>query len=373
MERHNGNNGGSRGMAIQFFEDGESRSERKAREDARRFRTTWEYIVRYFPLLADLSHGKKVYDTRGPSDGRSCFGSTGAVVAEWTVSVPCVIGYMNHTRAWVEIYVHDTDGSFSWRPCIGEMKGDVGTCEPESVLKGLREDGFGDNVVANLGVAHARDCIYGFLGLVDTDGWTAEEVGLELKDMMRNIGGVEDDEESAGDKFVETAGVPAEASPASEQSEGQCEGQCDYQCKDLCAPDTNTASGKREKEYAEIVAEADHVVAAEGFAYCAMKVLARREWRPGDVFVTLAMSETPEGAAKWCIGSYNSFNNSHAPSFEEGPHFPAMDRQDGDTVGRVMKDGIDCSGAEYLERWGYSVRWRIVALRGWKRCVEKSA
>lgn len=366
MERHNGNNNGD-GLPIQFFEDGDS----KAKEEACRFRTTWEYIVRYFPLLKDLSHGKKVYDTRGPSDGRSCFGSTGAVVAEWTVSVPCVIGYMNHTRAWVEIYVHDSDGSFSWRPCFGEMKGDVGTCEPESVLKGLREDGFGDSVIANLGVAHARDCIYGFLGLVDTDGWTAEEVGLGLKDMMGNIGGVEDNEESAGDKFVETAGVPVEASP-SEQSEGQSE-QDEDQCTDLCAPDAGKASGKREKGYAEIVAEADHAVAAEGFAYCAVKVIARRGSRPGDVFVTLAMSESPEGAAKWCIGSYNSFNNSHAPSFEEGPHFPEMDRHDGETVGRVMREGIDCSGAEYLERWGSTVRWRIVALRGWKRCGEKSA
>lgn len=362
MERHNGNNGGSRGMAIQFFEDGETRSERKAREEACRFRTTWEYIVRYFPLLKDLSHGKKVFDTRGPSDGRSCYGSTGEVVAEWTVSVPCVIGNMNHTTACVEIYVHDSDGSFSWRPCIGDMKGDVGTCEPESVLKGLREDGFGDSVIANLGVAHARDCIYGFLGLVDTDGWTAEEVGLGLKDMMGNIGGVEDNEESAGDKFVETAGVPVEASPTSEG---------DYQCP----PDTSMASGKRDREkaYAEIVAEADHVVSAEGFAYCAVKVLYRRGWHPGDVFVTLAMSESPEGAAKWCIGSYNSFNNSHAPSFEAGPHFPAMDRQDGETVSRVMLGGIDCTGAEYLERWGYTARWSIVALRGWKRCGEQTA
>ena len=370
MERHNGNN--SDGLPIQFFEDGDS----KAREAARRARTTWEYIVKYFPLLSGLSHGKKVYDTRDPSDGRSCYGSTGEILAEWTVSVPCVIGDMNHTTACVEIYVHDSDGSFSWRPCIGDMKGDVGTCEPESVLKGLREDGFGDSVIANLGVAHARDCIYGFLGLVDTDGWTAEEVGLGLKDMMGNIGGVEDNEESAGDKFVETAGVPVEASPSEQsdrQSERQSEDQSEDQCTDLCAPDTSTASGKRKKEYAEIVAEADHAVAAEGFAYCAVKVLHRRGWRPGDVFVTLAMSESPEGAAKWCIGSYNSFNNSHAPSFEAGPHFPAMDRHDGDTVGRVMREGIDCSGAEYQERWGYTVRWRIVALRGWKRSGEKTA
>ncbi len=355
MERHNGNN--NDGLPIQFFEDGDS----KAREEARRFRTTWEYLARYFPLLSGLSHGKRVYDTRDPSDGRSCYGGTDEVVAEWTVSVPCVIGDMNHTTACVEIYVHDSDGSFSWRPCIGEMRGDVETCEPESVLKGLREDGFGDNVIANLGVAHARDCIYGFLGLVDTDGWTAEEVGLGLKDMVGNIGGVEDNEESAGDKFVETAGVPVEASPSEDQ------------CKDLCAPDTGKASGKREKGYAEIVAEAYHAVAAEGFAYCAVKVLARRGSRPGDVFVTLAMCESPEGAAKWCIGSYNSFNNAQAPSFEEGPYFPAMDRRDGDTVGRVMREGIDCSGAEYLERWGSTVRWRIVALRGWKRCGEKSA
>lgn len=372
MERHNGNNGGSRGMAIQFFEDGESRSERKAREEARHFLTTWEYIVRYFPLLKDLSHGKKVFDTRGSSDGRSCFGSTGAVVAEWTVSVPCVIGYMNHTRAWVEIYVHDSDGSFSWRPCIGDMKGDVGTCEPESVLKGLREDGFGDNVIANLGVAHARDCIYGFLGLVDTDGWTVEEVGLGLKDMMANIGGVEDDEESAGDKFVETAGVPVET--AGVPVEASPSEPANYQ-SEQCPPDTSTASGKREREkaYAEIVAEADRVIAAGGLAYCAVKVLTRRGSRPGDVTVTVAMSETPEGAAKWCIGSYNSFNNSHAPSFEAGPHFPEMDRRDGDTVSRVMLGGIDCTGAEYLERWGYTARWSIVALRGWKRCGEKTA
>ena len=356
MERHNGKS--NDGLPIQFFEDGEDKAKK---EEARRFRTTWEYLVGYFPLLKDLSHGKKVYDTRGPSDGRSCFGGTGAVVAEWTVSVPCVIGYMNHTRAWVEIYVHDSDGSFSWRPCIGELKGDVGTCEPESVLKGLREDGIGDNVIADLGVAHARDCIYGFLGLVDTDGWTAEEVGLGLKDMTGNIGGVEDNEESAGDRFVETAGVPVEESP----SEG------DYQCP----PDTSMASGKseREKDYARIVAEADRVIAAGGLAYCAVKVLTRRGSRPGDVTVTVAMSESPEGAAKWCIGSYNSFNNSHAPSSEEGPYFPAMDRRDGETVSRVMLGGIDCTGAEYLERWGYTARWSIVALRGWKRCGEKTA
>lgn len=356
MERHNGK--GSDNLPIQFFEDGDS----NAREEARRFRTTWEYLVGYFPLLKDLSHGKKVYDTRDPSDGRSCFGSTGSVVAEWTVSVPCVIGNMNHTTAWVEIYVHD-DGSFSWRPGLGDMKGDVGTCESESVLKGLREDGFGDSVIANLGIAHARDCIYGFLGLVDTDGWTAEEVGLGLKDMMENIGSVEDDEESAGDKFVETANV--EASP--------CE-PANYQ-SEQCAPDTGKASGKheREKEYAEIVAEADRVIAAGGLAYCAVKVLTRRGSRPGDVTVTVAMSETPEGAAKWCIGSYNSFNNSHAPSFEAGPHFPEMDRQDGETVSRVMLGGIDCTGAEYLERWGYTARWSIVALRGWKRCGEQTA
>lgn len=369
MERHNGNNDNNDsndGLPIQFFEDGDG----KAREEARRFLTTWEYLVKHFPLLADLSHGKKVYDTRDPSnssgcDGRSCFGSTGSVVAEWTVSVPCVIGHMNHTRAWVEIYVHD-DGSFSWRPGLGDMKGDVGTCESESVLKGLREDGFGDSVIANLGVAHARDCIYGFLGLVDTDGWTAEEAGLGLKDMMGNIGGVEDDEESAGDKFVETAGVPVEASPVTEQSEGQSE---------QCAPETGMASGKgeREKDYARIVAEADRVIAAGGLAYCAVKVLTRRGSRPGDVTVTVAMSETPEGAAKWCIGSYNSFNNSHAPSFEEGPHFPEMDRQDGETVYKVMLGGIDCTGTEYLERWGYAARWSIVALRGWKRCGEKTA
>lgn len=364
MERHNGNNGKD-GLPIQFFEDGEDKAKK---EEARRFRTTWEYLVGYFPLLKDLSHGKKVYDTRDPSDSRSCFGSTGSVVAEWTVSVPCVIGYMNHTRAWVEIYVHD-DGSFSWRPGLGDMKGDVGTCESESVLKGLREDGFGDSVIANLGVAHARDCIYGFLGLVDTDGWTAEEVGLGLKDMMDNIGVAEDDEESAGDKFVETAGVSVEASPcepANYQSEGQCE---------QCAPDTGMASGKseREKDYARIVAEADRVIAAGGLAYCAVKVLTRKGGRPGDVTVTVAMSETPEGAAKWCIGSYNSFNNSHAPSLEAGPHFPEMDRQDGGTVSRVMLGGIDCTGAEYLERWGYTARWSIVALRGWKRCGEKTA
>lgn len=353
MGRHNGNNNDG-GLPIQFFEDGEIRSEREA---ARRARTTWEYLVGYFPLLSGLSHGKKVYDTRGPSDGRSCYGSTGEIVAEWTVSVPCVIGNMNHTTACVEIYVHDDDGSFSWRPCIGDMRGDVGTCEPESVLKGLREDGFGDNVIADLGVAHARDCIYGFLGLVDADGWTAEEVGLGLKDMMGNIGSVEDSEESAG----ETAGVPVEASP----SEGV------YRCP----PDTGMASGKRDREkaYAEIVAEADRVIAAGGLAYCAVKVLTRRGSRPGDVTVTVAMSESPEGAAKWCIGSYNSFNNSHAPSFEDGPHFPAMDRRDGETVSRVMLGGIDCTGAEYLERWGYSVRWRIVALRGWKRCGEQTA
>ena len=368
MERHNGKS--NDGLPIQFFEDGESRSERKARDEARRFRTTWEYIVRYFPLLKDLSHGKKVYDTRDPSDGRSCFGSTGAVVAEWTVSVPCVVGYMNHTTAWVEIYVHDSDGSFSWRPCFGDMKGDVGTCEPESVLKGLREDGFGDNVIANLGVAHARDCIYGFLGLADTDGWTAEGAGLGLKDKMGNIGGVEDDEESAGDKFVETAADTVDASPA-EPANYQSEGQSEEQC----APDTGMASGKREREreYARIVAEADRVVAAGGLAYCAVKVLYRRGSRPGDVTVTVAMSETPAGAAKWCIGSYNSFNNSHAPSFEAGPHFPEMDRQDGETVSRVMLGGIDCTGAEYLERWGYAARWSIVALRGWKRCGEKTA
>lgn len=360
MERHNGNN--NDGLPIQFFEDGDS----KAREEARRFRTTWEYIVRYFPLLADLSHGKKVYDTRDPSDGRSCYGGTGEVMAEWTVSVPCVIGNMNHTTACVEIYVHDSDGSFSWRPCIGELKGDVGTCEPESVLKGLREDGIGDSVIADLGVAHARDCIYGFLGLsfrlVDTDGWTTGEVGL----------GLTDNEESAGDRFVETAGVPVEASPTSEQCE-QYEGQCEDQCTDLCAPDTGKASGKFERECAEIAAEADRVIAAGGLAYCAVKVLARRGSRPGDVFVTLAMCESPEGAAKWCIGSYNSFNNSHAPSFEEGPRFPAMDRQDGETVSRVMREGIDCSGAEYLERWGSAARWSIVALRGWKRCGEQTA
>lgn len=364
MERHNGKS--NDGLPIQFFEDGDS----KAREEARRFRTTWEYIVRYFPLLADLSHGKKVYDTRGPSDGRSCFGGIVGRVAEWTVSVPCVIGNMNHTTACVEIYVHDSDGSFSWRPCIGDMRGDVGTCEPESVLKGLREDGFGDNVIADLGVAHARDCIYGFLGLVDTDGWTAEEIGLGLKDMMENIGGVEDNEESAGDRFVETAVEAVEASPHE---------PANYQSKDQsveqCAPDTGKASGKseREKAYAEIVAEADRVIAAGGLAYCAVKVLTRRGSRPGDVTVTVAMSETPEGAAKWCIGSYNSFNNSHAPSFEAGPHFPEMDRRDGDTVSRVMLGGIDCTGAEYLERWGYTARWSIVALRGWKRCGEKTA
>jgi len=367
MERHNGKS--NDGLPIQFFEDGEDKAKK---EEARRFRTTWEYLVGYFPLLKDLSHGKKVYDTRGPSDGRSCFGGTGAVVAEWTVSVPCVIGYMNHTRAWVEIYVHDSDGSFSWRPCIGELKGDVGTCEPESVLKGLREDGIGDNVIADLGVAHARDCIYGFLGLVDTDGWTAEEVGLGLTDTMGNIGGVEDNEESAGDRFVETAGVPVEESPTSEQCEGQSEGETEDQCKDLCAPDAGKASGKFERECAEIAAEADRVIAAGGLAYCAVKVLARRGSRPGDVFVTLAMCESPEGAAKWCIGSYNSFNNSHAPSFEEGPYFPAMDRRDDDTVGRVIREGIDCSGAEYLERWGSTVRWRIVEFRGWKRCGEKT-
>lgn len=367
MERHNGNNNDG-GLPIQFFDDGDS----KAREAARRARTTWEYLARYFPLLSGLSHGKRVYDTRDPSDGRSCYGGTGEVVAEWTVSVPCVIGNMNHTTACVEIYVHDIDGSFSWRPCIGELKGDVGTCEPESVLKGLREDGIGDSVIADLGVAHARDCIYGFLGLVDTDGWTAEEVGLGLKDMVGNIGGVEDNEESAGDRFVETAGVPVEASPTSEQCEGQSEGETEDQCKDLCAPDTSKASGNREKGYAEIVAEADHAVAAEGFAYCAVKVLARRGSRPGDVFVTLAIRESPEGAAKWCIGSYNSFNNSHAPSFEEGPYFPSMDRRDGETVSKVMLGGIDCTGAEYLERWGYTVCWRIVALRGWKRCGEQT-
>ena len=38
-----------------------------------------------------------------------------------------------------------------------------------------------------------------------------------------------------------------------------------------------------------------------------------------------------------------------------------------------MREGIDCSGAEYQERWGYTVRWRIVALRGWKRSGEKTA
>ena len=26
-----------------------------------------------------------------------------------------------------------------------------------------------------------------------------------------------------------------------------------------------------------------------------------------------------------------------------------------------------------LERWGYAARWSIVALRGWKRCGEKTA